>query len=76
MPIPEKYDNASDNFGPYMNKQSILKEQDIEENHRDLIDKSLDTKSYIEDSLSGRMPQDGLFISELLSFLKKVRFNE
>ena len=35
-PIPEKDENASENVGPHENEESILEEQDIEEDYRNL----------------------------------------
>lgn len=50
MPIPEKDDNISKNFEPYKNKKSILEDNYIEKDYRDLVSKSLNIKSYIRDS--------------------------
>lgn len=47
-----EHNNISDNFQPYIDKKSTLKEQDIEKDHRNLVDKSLDTGRYIRDNLS------------------------
>lgn len=52
MPILGQEDNISDDFGLHKNLKSTLKEQDIEENHRNLVGKSLDTESHIQDILS------------------------
>ena len=49
--------------------------QNIKKNHRDLVSKNSNTRSYIRDSLLKRISQDGLFKSELLSSPKKVKFN-
>ena len=38
--------------------------------------KNLDTRSCIRDSLLTHIPQAELFKSELLSFLRKIRFND
>ena len=51
MLIPKKKNNLLKSFGPNENKESILKEQDIKRDYRDLIVKSLDTRSYVRDSL-------------------------
>lgn len=40
------YYNTLDNMGPYINKESILEEQNIEKDHRNLVDKSSDIKNY------------------------------
>ena len=52
----------------------MLKKQDIEKDHRNLVDKSLDTKSHLKDNLLSYILQVGLFKSELSSSLKEVRF--
>lgn len=49
-----KDNNTSDNFGNYKDEESILKVQDIEGDHRDLVGKSLDIQSCARDSLSKR----------------------
>ena len=74
MPILGKDHNTSENFGLYKDEESPLEEQDIEKDYTNLVGKSLDTKNYIRDGLSGYTPLDGLFASELSSFLKEVRF--
>ena len=43
MPMPGKNNNASDNFRPYKDEESISKAQDIEKDHRNLVGKSSDT---------------------------------
>ena len=75
-PIPRKDNNASKNFGPHEDEESILKEQDIERDHTNLVAKSLNTRNRTKKGLSGRTPQDGLFVSELLSSLREVWFSE
>ena len=60
--------NILQNLKPYKNEKSTLKEQDIEKDHKNLIDKNLNTRSLI--------PENGLLPSELSLFLKKVRFSE
>ena len=67
-PISGEDDNALQNFGPYEDKKSTLKKQNIERDHTNLVDKSLNNESHAKDSLSRRIPQDGLFASELSSF--------
>ena len=41
-----------------------------------MVDKSLDTRSYIRDDLLKRIPQDGPLVSELSLFLRDFRFSE
>lgn len=76
MPMLEKDDNLSDNFGPYIDKKSALGEPEIETNDINFVDESLDIKSCIKDIVSGCTPQEKLFGSELLSSLKEVKFSE
>lgn len=59
--MPAENDNVSENLGPYKNKKSILKEQEMEGDYRDLIDKSSDTKNRARNGLSGHTSQAGLF---------------
>ncbi len=75
-PIPRENDNASGNFGPHEDEESTLKEQDIEEDHRNLVGKSSDTESYTSDDLSRHTPQAGLLGSESSSSLREVRFSD
>ncbi len=74
--IPGKDDNTSENFGPHEDEESKLEEQDIEEDHRNLLGKSLDTRSHVRDGLLGHTLQDRLFISKLLLSLREVRFSK
>ncbi len=53
-----------------------MEEQNIERDHRNLVDESLDTGSRVKDSLSGRSPQTGLFGSKLSLSLREVRFSD
>ena len=53
-----------------------LEKQDIEEDHKILESKSLDTRSRVRDDLSGRTPQARLLGNELLSSLREVRFSD
>lgn len=76
MSISGKNDHTSKNFGPYKDEKSILKEQDIEKDYRILVSVSLDTRNRIKHGFSERTFQDGLFISELLSFLIEVWFSK
>lgn len=41
-----------------------------------MVGKSLDTGSRVKNNLSKHIPQDKLFISESLSFLREIRFHE
>ena len=50
-PMPGEDDNALENFGPYKNEESTLKEQKMERDYRDLVCKSLDTGSRARDGL-------------------------
>ena len=68
--------NILENFGPHENEKSILKEQDIEGNHKNLINKSLDTKNYAKNDLLGCIPLDKRLSSKLLLSFKEVRFNK
>ncbi len=74
--IPGEDENTSENFGLYEDEESILEEQDIERDHRNLVGESSDTGSSVKDGLSRRIPQDGLLTSELSSSLREVRFSE
>lgn len=65
MPIPREDNNTSNNFEPYLNKESTLDEQDIQNDHINLIGKSLDIGSYIKDNLLGYTPHNKLFVNEL-----------
>ncbi len=53
-----------------------MEEQDIKRDHRNLVGESLDTRSHATDGLSGRTPQDRLFVNESSSSLKEVRFSK
>lgn len=68
--------NISEDFGLYEDEKFILKEQNIEKDHENLVDKSLNTRSCVKDSLSKYTSQDKLSICKSSSFLKEVRFNE
>ena len=76
MPIPEEDNNASENFGPHEDEESVLEDQDIEEDHTNLIGKNLDIRSRARDGLSRRTPQNGLFANESSSSLKEIKFSE
>ena len=75
IPILGEDENISNNDGLYENKKSILEEQDIEKNHKNLEGKSLNTRSRAKNGLSRRNPQARLFKNLLSSSLKEVRFN-
>lgn len=64
--ILEKDNKTLDNFSFYEKKEFIFKEQDIKIDYGILIDKCLDTKSYIKDSQSRYILQNEFFINELL----------
>ena len=74
-PIPKKAESRSKNVGSCEDNKLTLKEQDIKEDQRNLEEKSLDIKSHAKDGLSRRILPAGLLGSELLLFLKEVRFN-
>lgn len=63
--ISGKNDNLSENFWHHEDEKSILKEQNIKGDYRNLVDKSSDTRSDIRDGLSGHTPQDRLLTSQL-----------
>ena len=73
MPMLGEDVNKSDNFGSYENEKSTPKAQDIEEDHRNLVGKSSDTRSRAK---TGRTLQNGLLGSESLSSLREIRFSE
>lgn len=74
-PILQEDDNISSNLGPYEDEKSILKEQDIEEDHRYLVSKSPDIRSYIRNCLSGRTSEVGLLRSKSSLSLREIRLN-
>lgn len=74
MQIPDDNNNVLDKLRPHEDEKSILKEQDIEDNPKDLVGKSLDVKSQAKDMISGCTPQNQLFKSKLLSSLREIRF--
>lgn len=53
MPMPREDNNVPDNFRPYKDKESTLEMQHIERDYRNLVDKSLDIRSCVKNSLSG-----------------------
>ncbi len=76
IPILGEDDNISENFGLHEDKEFILEEQDIKGDHRNLVDKSSGTGSYVRDSLSRYTPQDRLLASESLLSLREVKFSK
>ena len=74
--MPREDDDALKNFGLYRNEESILKEQEMEKNYRDLVSKSLDTEIRARDGFLGHTLQARLFASRLSSFSKEVRFRK
>ena len=58
-------DNTSKYFKLHKDQKYILDEQNIEEDHRNLVGKSLDFESYVRDSLSESILQNGFFANEL-----------
>ena len=44
------------NFGPYKDEKSILEEQNIEGDHRNLRGKCFDIKSHVKDGLARYTP--------------------
>lgn len=49
--MPKKEDDILDNYGFYENEEMTQEKQKIKEDYRDLMDKSLNIKSYIRDGL-------------------------
>lgn len=76
IPMPREDNNALENFVPHKDKKSILEKQDIKKDYRDLIGKSSDTRSHARDDLSRCTPQNRFLANELLSSLRKIKFNE
>lgn len=52
MPILGEDNNALDNFGPRKDEKFTLKEQNIEKDQKDSINKSLNTENHARNSLS------------------------
>ena len=67
--------NTLKNFEPYKKKKSILEKQDIKKNHRNLRNKSLNTKIHAKNNLLRYNSQIKLLRMELSSSLKEVRFS-
>ena len=74
--MPGKDNYASEIFGPHEDEKSILEEQEIERDHRNLVGKSSDTRSDARDGLLRHAPQAELLTSESSSFLREIRFSE
>ena len=73
VPMSRIDDNISDNFRPYKDKKSLSKAQAIEENHKNLVEKSLDTGIHAK---TKRISQDRLLGSESSLFLREIRFSK
>ena len=76
MPIQREDNNALENIRPHEDEKSIRKEQDIEQDDRNLVSKRLDSESHIKNGLSRYIAQDVLLASELSSFLTEVIFHK
>lgn len=74
--MPKKDDNVSKYFKSHKNEEYTLENQNIERNHRNLVRKSLNTGNHARKYLSGCISQDGLFESQLLLFLREVKFGK
>lgn len=70
--MSRKNDKTLENLRPHKNENSILKKQDMEEDDRNLIGKSSDTRNHSRHILSGRNLHNRLLKSELLLFLKEL----
>ena len=64
------------NFGPHEDEKSILQEQDIERDHKNLGGKSSDPENRARDGLARHTLQTGLFGIELSSSLREIRFSD
>lgn len=76
MTMLEKINNISENFKPHKDKKCIPEKKKIERDHRDFVDKSLNTRSRIKDGLSRLIFQNELFVSELSFLLREVKFSK
>lgn len=56
MAIPEEDDNTLKYFRFQKDEEYTMNEQDIERDHKSLVDKSLNTKNRTRDSLSRHTP--------------------
>ncbi len=73
--IPGEGDNVSGNFEPHEDEESILEEQEIERDHRNLVGKSSDTGSHARDGLLRRTLQARLLRNESSLSLREFRFS-
>lgn len=55
MLIQEENNNILENFMSYKNDKSLLKEKNIEKDHRNLLGKSFNLESHIIDNISERI---------------------
>lgn len=76
MAMLEKNNNTSDNFRSHEDKESILKEQNIKNDYKDLVSKKMNTKCHTREMLSGCTFQGGLLKICLSSSFKEVRFSK
>ena len=76
MSMPGEDNDVTENFRLYENEESKLKKQEMERDQRDLVGKSLDTRSNARDGLSELSFQAGLFASKSSLSLKEVRFSK
>lgn len=76
MPIPREDYNKFENFGLHEIEKSILEEQDVEGDHKNVAGKNSDTESCAKDGLSGCTPQDELLANKSSLFLREIRFSE
>lgn len=74
--MPKEDNNAIENFGSQEDEKSILEEQKIEKDHKNLIGKSLNTESHAKNGLLRRTFQNKLLASELSLFFGEVKFNK
>lgn len=63
--MPKKDDDISENFRSYEDEESIIKKQEMEEDHGDSVNKTLNTKSHAKDTLLGHTPKATFLASEL-----------
>lgn len=65
-----------DNFGFYLDEKSILDEQDIKWDYRDLVGECSDTESHTWYSLLGRISYNELLANEFSLYLREVKFGK
>lgn len=63
--MSEKDNNVSKTFGFYKDNESTLKKRNIEKDYKNLVDKSLNDKSYVKDCLSKCTLQNKFFANKL-----------